>query len=478
MYRDPVLVMKRICALLVAVGIAVACCVLVSPVTSTASAKAPGPCAYPDALAKAGATNAAKNAYQTVIKANPAQTCAIEGLTKLDASPPPSTYRCADADTALRKGHVDEAATAYLKLDPTLDCVKTGLADVRTAQNGCAEGDVERKLHRHDDAEAAYKAALDKSPGLPCARDGLNDLGSTGFGRFVSAVVDNIPIALEVLGLFIVLGLLALLPARSARVRRRYLKIPFVRRLISRQLSFAAFDESALGDKKWGNLVVARMQHAITRMRADALSSNNLQGLDIGRADDDFFNITSGGGDLKKALDSASQVNDHTKTVGAILDALYALLPAQRFQVGGVLSTPEGEAGATLNLQLNGQVQATTAITQVRKDPSGDVTSADFERLAGPSAVWLQFHLARASHPGIVTPAEAQSYALNRQGQDFQLAGEFAKAAEAYKRARELEPKNWAARLNLAVVLTRLGQHAAAQWVMVEAIADMQALES
>jgi tetratricopeptide (TPR) repeat protein len=223
--------------------------------------------------------------------------------------------------------------------------------------------------------------------------------------------------------------------------------------------------------------------------------------LDFGSAIDEFVDISSNSG-LKTALDNASQVNDQTKILGALLDVLYALLPTQRIVIAGVLGVPDDDAAISLSLQLNGKLQGATTVSQPASGLSGAAltpvppiaqafsadrgrtpqsattvaTARDYEQLAGPAAVWIQFQVARLLRgDDTVAEASTQSFALLRQGMERHTSGEYAAAKLFYQQAIVLDARNWPARLNLASIELQLGQAEAALWVIRSALSDLEA---
>jgi hypothetical protein len=155
---------------------------------------------------------------------------------------------------------------------------------------------------------------------------------------------------------------------------------------------------------------------------------------------------------------------------------LYAALPIRQLAVTGVLDPPApGGVITTLSLENSGRLEAAASLRgpPLNRDP----TAGDYLRLAQPSAVWVQYEVARVLSHGQVAPDAAESYALVREGLDRQLAGQDRAARQAYQQALALYSRNWAAYVNLAVLEARLaGNFSGSIEVGEEAWQKMQAI--
>jgi tetratricopeptide (TPR) repeat protein len=135
-------------------------------------------------------------------------------------------------------------------------------------------------------------------------------------------------------------------------------------------------------------------------------------------------------------------------------------------------------AAATLSLEEDGRMAAAVHLTgpPLAADPS----AADYLELVDPAAVWLQYEVARAlkdrpKHRPQATAHAAESFALLRKGLDLHLAHDDQEARKAYEKAVALDPRNWAARVNLAMLEARvLNRYAVAVAMLRDALDDIK----
>jgi len=214
----------------------------------------------------------------------------------------------------------------------------------------------------------------------------------------------------------VALVFLLLMHAYFPPIRWWYLRLPVVRGWIGPRLTFDPIDDSALGDSHAGVWLLAR----IKQMRDDALARDGdfSYDLDFARASEEFADLVSGGGALQSSLNAASDIANQTKTVSAVLNLLSTLLPIQRFTMTGALDSPSNAAvSAALTLEYKGRLEAASMFS----GPSHNretATATDFEALADPCAVRIQYEVSRVLSGGDVDPDAGRSYALVRDGLD------------------------------------------------------------
>jgi tetratricopeptide (TPR) repeat protein len=322
----------------------------------------------------------------------------------------------------------------------------------------CAEGEADLKLDRREDAATAFKAALVKNPQADCARAGIDDSEETSAARALDRTKKGIPDLLFVVGLLAVLLFLILLLGHFKRVYRVFARLPIVGRLLSPRLSLGPLDDKAT-KLDVGAAMSARIRERLQRFREEAIHGGEPDyELDFGTAGDDFADLVSSSSGLKDALGKVREVSDHTKIVAAVLDLLYAALPIRQLAVTGVLDPPDRRGVAsTFSLENSGRLEASATLSgpPLTRDPTAD----DYLRLSQPSAVWVQYEVARVLSGGLVEPDAAESYALVREGLDRQLAGQYQAARDAYEAALALNRRNWAAFVNLTVLEARLAKN-------------------
>ncbi len=446
----------------VILGLAAIAVVLASPASSQ------NPCAFPDALLEAGEKDAARKAYIAILKRDPQSSCASEGLAKanLPASTPttpapsPTPYQCAAADDDLAAGRLKDAREGYRSLG-SAECAKEGLTTAQSVRRLCDQGKALEELDRRGDALTAFKSALEKSPKAECAVSGVARLGDSWFTRVTDAIPDFVEGIGLTLAAILLLLFLILLTGYIPLVRRIPAAIPGVGKILAPRLEFKPVDEGAI-DWKVGASITARMKDKLQRFRDEATGGDDLaHDLDFGSPDEEFAKIISDDPILEKTLKKLSELSDHTKQVAALLDLLYGLLPIRKLVITAALDPPETtRVSGTFALET-GDRYSTSASLAVPVG-GGQPSRLDYVALAEPAAVWAQFSVARVLARKRVDPEEAESYALVRRGLDHHLNGDYELALKAYSRAILLNPRNWAARVNVVVTKARLQEHTAA----------------
>jgi tetratricopeptide (TPR) repeat protein len=461
-----------------AAGVAALAALVVTASTATAALPTrvrSQPCAVPDALLQVGEEKQARAAYVALLRRRPQLSCASEGLKTINSPAAEKPSVCAQADRKFDRGDIAGARVAYEQLGSDTKCAETGIAAVREVQRLCAQGKAERRLHRTDDARKAFEAALEKNPNARCAQHGIDSTRPFWLTRTLNAAPDVITEVAVALGILLAIGFLVLLFGYIPRVYRRLVRFPIAGRVLSPRLSLGPLDDGALGDSKIGAAFAAQIKERLQRYREEALRADAPDyDLDFDTARDEFADLVSDSGALSKSLEKARDVSDHTKVVGALVDLLHAALPIPRLTVTGVCDPPaRAGAAATLSLENNAKLKAAVRLTgpPLTTDPTG----ADYLRLAQPSAVWVQYEVARVLGGRKLPPNAAESYALVREGLDRQLDGLIDAAQKAYEQALQLNPRNWAALVNLAVLeARRQGDYAHSTTILAEALDEMR----
>jgi tetratricopeptide (TPR) repeat protein len=266
-----------------------------------------------------------------------------------------------------------------------------------------------------------------------------------------------------VLGALVIVVFALLMLGYNRRLRGQMTRMWLLGRILRPRLTIEKLDDGALADgSKVGTPVAARIKERLAAYNEEAQGAggDGSKGfdaeheIDFGTGVEELADLVSGDSALRAAFDKASGLSDQTKAVMALADLMYAALPIPKLKVSGVLSPPfEQAVSATLNLEMDASQRAAVTLTR----PTGETaTSADFLGLADPGAVWVQYEVARAVARAPVKSEEAESYALVREGLDRYFAGDPVGALAAYKKAIGVDPKNWAAYVNRAVLIARV----------------------
>jgi tetratricopeptide (TPR) repeat protein len=328
-----------------------------------------------------------------------------------------------------------------------------GVADL------CTRAATLRDAGEWSDAAGAYKSALEKSPRSPCATKGLKDGPKTTFGSVLDDVTELVPQLLLAAALVLLVLFCVLLLGHIRWLHRRLVRVPGLGRMLSPRLTL-----TALGDGSGLSLAPTldariKMQLAESR-RLALLREGPAYEMDRSTPAEDFAELIAGDSGLKSALEKASESSDQLKIVAAVLSLMYTLLPTQRLTVSGIVEPVTGPcATATLNLDEGGRPVAAATLRGSTPDPERPLTAADFVDLGAPAAIWVQYEVARAIRGDIDRgPDAAVSYALVREGMEKQRHGDVEGARHKFSQARELDDRNWAASLNLAMTEARLAK--------------------
>jgi tetratricopeptide (TPR) repeat protein len=332
-------------------------------------------------------------------------------------------------------------------------------SEPREVADLCTRAATLRAAGEESDAVNAYKAALEKSPTSPCATKGLDDGPPTTLGSVLDDIVELVPQLLLAAGLLLLALFCVLLLGHVRVLHRKLVRIPGLGRMLSPRLTLAALGDAS--GQNVGATVDARMKMQLAESRRLALL-REAPPFDIDRSTpaEDFAELIAGDSGLKSALEKASESSDQLKIVGAVLTLMYTLLPTQRLTVTGILEPVTGPcATATLNLDEGGRPVAAATLRGSTPDPERALSAGDFVDLAAPAAIWVQYEVARAIRGEIDRgPDAAVSYALVREGLEKQRDGDAAGARHKFSQARELDGRNWAASLNLAMTEARLAK--------------------
>lgn len=323
----------------------------------------------------------------------------------------------------------------------------------------CKRAATLRAAGLESDAVGVYTSALEQSPASPCATRGLRDGPPTTFASVLDDILELLPQLLLAAGLTLLALFCVLLLGHIRLLHRKLVRVPGLGRMLSPRMTLQPLsDHSGMAV---GGTIDARVRKQLAESRRQAyMREGPVYEMDFSTPGEDFADLVAGDGGLKSALEKASESSDQLKIVGAILTLMYTLLPTQRLTVSGVLEPVTGPCvSATLNLDDGGRpVAAATLLGSIPEDGRA-LSAADFVRLAEPAAVWVQYEVARTIRGDIDRgPNAAVSYALVREGLEKQRAGDVDGARARFLQARELDGRNWAASLNLAMTEARLAQ--------------------
>ena len=476
----------------------------VSGIALAAKPSAPAdPCELANALLESGEKEKAREEFVNVLGTDPSSACALAGLESINAPVADTTAEevvglCTRGDELESRDLSEEAVKAYqsaLEKDPTATCALDGLdaavtsPDVTAHEDAkalCDQGEILQAADRDDDALTAYKSALEKDPSASCAKAGLEDLepdGVNGWVEDTKETLADIGAAAAILAgaLLVVLVVMSIFVRLFDRFYRWLTKFRPIAYLIGPRLTLSAVDSTASGDDKVGAPFTARVQEALQRFRADAagVANDPSQGvdvhdydLDVGTGTEHFANLVSGESGLQNSLDKVSEIGPQTKVITALVDLLSRVLPIRRLKIAGVMDPPDPKgASIVVSLEKDSRLQAAGVITG--PELTADPTAIDYLRLAEPTAVWIQYEVARAITGERQEPGAPDSYSRLREGVAHQIAGQLELARDSYREAIEFDRTNWAAHVNLSVVEARLGNFQGSMDVAVDALAEM-----
>ena len=329
--------------------------------------------------------------------------------------------------------------------------------EARAIADLCARAATLRDAGFESDAVGLYKTALERSPASPCAKQGLHDGPPLTLGSVLDDIAELVPRLLLAVAVLLLALFCVLLLGHIRPLHRRLVRVPGLGRMLSPRLTLASLGDGSGHDIGATLDARIRMQLAESR-RLALLHEGPAYEMDRSTPAEDFAELVAGDSGLKSALEKASESSDQLKIVASVLTLLYTLLPTQRLTVSGIVEPVTGPcATATLYLDDGGRPVAAATLRGSIPDIARDLTAADFVELAAPAAIWVQYEVARAIRRDMDRgPDAAVSYALVREGMEKQRAGDVAGARSRFSQARELDDRNWAASLNLAMTEARL----------------------
>ena len=345
-------------------------------------------------------------------------------------------------------------------------------ADASTAATGCEAA--EAMVHAGEAAEARklYVAALEQNPTSACAEQGLAKLNapqSTSFKQRVEDILNWLPDIAGMLGVVAIVAILAL------AIAGRVVKAPrFWMRFFRTRLIMESLDDQAVGEMKIGATMTARIRERLQSFREETESNGGVSySLDFDSGDQRVAEIVSGDDQLGATLDKLGETSSQLKLVAAMINLLIMMLPIKRLKFSGVVEPNTSTAArTTLSLQDGSRLAATATLAGPKLE--GEPKADDYLTLCEAAAVWVQYAVASQSSER-VDANDAESYALVREGLVLCRSGNTVQGMDRYERAFVLNPRNWAARANLAITKAReFGAYVEAAAILDDAIAGLQ----
>lgn len=385
---------------------------------------------------------------------------------------------CAPAEALLANNEAAGARALYVKdleATPTLPCASWGIKQAEAALEFqkdatasaeaatlCIRGATYKEIHRKPDAIDSYKAALEKEPSnTGCGAIGLRKTGPNTVLRFLEGALGVLPWLAVSAGLLALALLIFLMIGNLPGLGDVWPKLPLLGRLLTPQISLVDCDDSALEDSiKIAKPFSAAIREQLERFRGDLEDPESVEyALDSATGGGQLAVLVSGNSKLGSALASLGEASDQTKLLAAVISVLVELLPIKRLSVSGVLgpsigkadpSVPQCASTVRMTVERNSALVASSFLrSRLLPDPPN---AADYMELGESAGVWVQFEVARLLANTHLRPAAAKSYAEVREGVEYLRADEPDRAEEAFETALELDPENWAAYLDLAML--------------------------
>ncbi len=364
---------------------------------------------------------------------------------------PSTPATCAAAEALYDSGRFTAAEHAYsdaLGKVESLSCAQAGLAKLDSNEKECATAATLQSANRDAEALSAYEEVLKTAPESRCAQEGVHEL-TTGFFDDPGASAQT---------LLSWLGLIALLLGGGALAVALLLvpitRIPGVRevwpssRIRALQVSIESFDDSAVSARHGVALA------ALVRSKIESFGdeSSNLQMIDSQAAIEETV------------WNKFGAINDQAKAVSAVLSTLGALYPRRQLQATGALQA-EGKAGPGLSISLRkGQALSGAATLWAEQfglsAEEGDAASVErVQRLAVPAAAWISHTTATAAGNTPGGSRDPVSWALFKTGIEWENDGNTEKAIGLYRKAIEIDARNWGALANLGALEAEQGNY-------------------
>lgn len=372
---------------------------------------------------------------------------AVISSTAASGAPPERSSApeaCAAAEALYRSGRFAAAEKAYadaLGKADSLRCARAGLAKLDRSEKECATAAALQTAGRDDEARSAYEEVLKTAPESRCAQEGLQELSTSVFddpGSSAQTVLSWLGlIALLVGGVAIAVALLLMAITRIPGLRELW---P-ASRIRALRVSIEAFDDSAVSAHHGVALA------ALVRSKIESFGdeSSNLQMIDSQAAIEETV------------WNKFGAINDQAKAVSAVLSTIGALYPRRQLQATGALQA-EGKSGPAISVSLR-QGQALSGAATLWAEEfglsaeEGDAASVErVQRLAVPAAAWISHTTATAAGNTPGGSKDPVSWALFKTGIEWEADGDTEKAIDLYRRAIEIDAKNWGAQANLGAL--------------------------
>lgn len=450
-------------------------------------------CSGPQALEDAGEIAAARTAYVEILGENAATRCALTGLVELNDR---VSSACADADELFDAGGEDFQAVreAYLEIGRDSACSEVGLKAIRDVERLCEAGNVYADANLDAQARKQYLAALEKSPNAECAIEGVTATDQMWLVKAVEAVSASVtergPDFVVVLLVLLLALFVLMLFGHFNSVYRVFARMWPFNTILRPRLAVGPLDDTAIGHKV-AAAMTSRLREHLQRFRSEALRTDQRgYGLDVGTPAEELADLVSGDSVLKSSLEKIGGASDRSAFVAALVNIAFGQLPIRRLLVGGVLMEAGGAPAVTAHLERDQRLLAAVTLagdpppgvrvapTQEQDGSSDALRADDYLSLVEPLAVWTQYVVTAALSSRDADARQAESHAVLRQGVRHHLAGNHRDALVSYERALTLDPFNWTARANLAMVKAHLVQDfLAAIRILDGALSSMRRME-
>lgn len=303
----------------------------------------------------------------------------------------------------------------------------------------------------------------------------MNAPKSTSFKEHVEDVLNWLPDIAGMLGVVAIL-LIPVLAVVGIFLDRRSAPLPrWWTRVFRTRLTLEDLNDQALGDMKIGATMTARIRERLQSFRREATSEDDFDyDLDFDSGNQEVADIVSGDDQLSAALSKLGASSSQLGLITGVINLCLIVLPIKRLKLSGVLEPNVGTlAATTLMLQSGARLadSATLAGPELGKAPNAD----DYLRLCDSAAVWVQYAVASQTSDRVKAD-DAESYALVREGLALYRSGELDEGMRRYEKAFGLDPRNWAARANLAIAkMRRFGAYVEAAGILIDALGELGA---
>jgi len=358
--------------------------------------------------------------------------------------------KCTAGDALYGLGRFKAAEKSYekeLEASASADCAKAGLEGL-DEKGECAQGKSLSESGEKAEAKKAYVEALAARPESECARAGVEDASDPSFWDDLKTVSSD---ALAAIGLAVLVLAAAALAIGVLALAAIYLLLflPPTRRWARRRFRRPAVSVEALDDS------------GLKEELGAGTSALLREGIELGSGSNALKLVSGEATAAETWIAKVSEIGEQGKVAAALLSLFYLAMPRRHVKVSGALQPATVPNGHGISLELHREVDSrgSTTLWASRFSLPLDEGAGVVHRLAVPAAAWTSHAITRETDGENLAADDPLSWALFKAGIELQRARQLDEAARLYEEALAIDPGNYGARTNLALIEAGLGKY-------------------